>query len=62
MLSRKGVEQTIISLKQQQGITLDDQDLLNIRTSVALMLDAKKRHRQRMNAPAYQWKKPALRR
>ncbi|MFB9085809.1 hypothetical protein ACFFW8_09455 [Erwinia tracheiphila] len=41
MLSRKGVEQTIISLKQQQGITLDDQDLLNIRTSVALMLDAK---------------------
>ncbi|RAP70398.1 hypothetical protein ACZ87_01812 [Candidatus Erwinia dacicola] len=41
---------------------MDDQDLLNIRTGVALMLDVKKRHRQRMNSPDYQWKKPALRR
>lgn len=62
MLDRQTIEQALISAAQQQGFTLNGKDLLDIRTSVAASLDAKERHRLRMNTPAYQWKKPAPRR
>ncbi|MFT2793581.1 hypothetical protein ACMV5I_26480 [Serratia sp. T13T92] len=62
MLDRQAIELTLISAAQQQGFTLNGKDMLDIRTSVAASLAAKDRHRQRMNTPAYQWKKPEPRR
>ncbi|MCD1125339.1 hypothetical protein LPW36_04745 [Jinshanibacter sp. LJY008] len=58
MLDHQTVELTLIEVANQQGLTLDGKDLLDIRTRVAATLAAKERHRQRMKAPAYQWKKP----
>lgn len=62
MLSRDVIEKTIINAAHQQGHSLSNHELLDIRIGVAATLAAKERHRQRMNAPAYQWKKPAARR
>ncbi|MDQ9127636.1 hypothetical protein RDT67_14480 [Serratia fonticola] len=62
MLNSETIEQTLISAARQQGLKLNGKDLLDIRTNVAVSLAAKERHRQRMSAPAYQWKKPAPRR
>jgi hypothetical protein len=62
MLDRQTIEQALISAARQQGFTLDGKDLLELRTSVAASLAAKERHKQRMTAPVYQWKKPAPRR
>ncbi|EMX2855231.1 hypothetical protein ACVSUB_16890 [Yersinia enterocolitica] len=52
MLDRHIVELTLISAAQRQGLTLNGKDLLDVSRT------AKERYRQRMNAPAYQWKKP----
>lgn len=62
MLSRDVIEKTIISAAQRQGLDLNDNDLLDIRTGVAASLAAKERHKQRMNSPAYQWARPTPRR
>ncbi|WP_419236466.1 hypothetical protein [Serratia fonticola] len=62
MLDRQAIELALISAAQQQGLTLNGKDLLDIRTRVAAALVIKERHRQRMVAPYYQWKKPAPRR
>ena len=62
MLDHHAIEQALISTARQQGLELNGKDLLDLRTSVAATLAAKERHRQRMTAPAYQWKKPAPRR
>lgn len=62
MLDHQAIEQTLISAARQQGLTLDGKDLLENRTSIAASLAAKERHKQRMSAPAYQWKKPAPKR
>ncbi|WP_426722282.1 hypothetical protein [Enterobacter cloacae complex sp. 310G5] len=45
-------------IASREGHELNGQDRLLIRTKTATVLAAKKRHRQRMEAPAYQWKKP----
>ncbi|WP_308561812.1 hypothetical protein [uncultured Klebsiella sp.] len=58
MLNREDIEITLISLAAKQGLSLNGKDLLDIRTQVATALAAKDRHRQRMAAPTYQWKKP----
>ncbi|MER3011858.1 hypothetical protein ABTW51_23055 [Serratia nematodiphila] len=62
MLDHHAIEQALISSAHQQGVELNGKDLLDLRTSVAVTLAAKERHRQRMTAPTYQWKKPAPRR
>ncbi|WP_134706258.1 hypothetical protein [Rahnella sp. CJA17(1/100)] len=59
MLSRKHIETTLISLAEKQGLRLNGKDLLDIRTQVAAALEAKERHRQRMNTGVFQWNKPA---
>jgi hypothetical protein len=56
------MELALISVAKREGLTLNGKDLLDIRTNVSMALAAKERHRQRMNTPAYQWKKPAPRR
>nr|WP_249414730.1 hypothetical protein [Enterobacter roggenkampii] len=45
-----------------QGYALNAADMLEIRSRVAGTLAAKERHNQRMTAPEYRWRKPALRR
>ncbi|NCG50177.1 hypothetical protein [Serratia fonticola] len=62
MLSRDAIVKTIISAVEQQGLELNGKELLEIRTRVSTTLTAKERHRQRMNAPDYQWRKPKPRR
>ncbi|EMW2838918.1 hypothetical protein ACS78V_15770 [Yersinia enterocolitica] len=62
MLKHELIENMLIAVAQRQGMELDNKDLLDIRTKVAATLAAEERHRQRMNSPAYQWKKPASRR
>lgn len=62
MLDHKTIEQTIVHLAKENGVNLDRKDMLELRTRVAMTLAAKERHRQRMSAPAYQWKRPAPRR
>ena len=62
MLDHKTIEQTIVHLAKENGVTLDRKDMLELRTRVAMTLAAKERHRERIAAPNYQWKKPAPRR
>ncbi|EQA1679857.1 hypothetical protein OZ396_RS17900 [Enterobacter roggenkampii] len=58
MLKHKKIELVLEAMAHQLGHELNGQDRLLIRTKTAAVLAAKKRHRQRMEAPAYQWKKP----
>ncbi|MCS4272105.1 MULTISPECIES: hypothetical protein [Raoultella] len=58
MLKQKKIEATIEELARLQGHELNAVDMLELRLRVAGALAAKKRHRQRMEAPPYQWKKP----
>lgn len=58
MLKKETLESAIISAAKLQGNELNGQDKLLIRTSVAACLAAKERHRQRMDAEPYQWRKP----
>lgn len=62
MLDKKVLEKTITEVIRRQGHSLNGKELLDIRTGIALSLEAKQRHRQRMTSPPYQWKKPAPRR
>ncbi|HBL7133900.1 TPA: hypothetical protein LSW83_004086 [Serratia marcescens] len=62
MLSPTTIEMAVISAAKQQGKELNGKDLLDIRTGIAASLAAKERHRKRMNAPEYQWKRPTPRR
>lgn len=62
MLSPETIEAAVIIAAKQQGKELNGKDLLDIRTGIAVSLAAKERHRRRMNAPEYQWKRPTPRR
>ena len=58
MLKHKKIESVIDEMARQLGHELNGQDKLVIRTKTAMVLAAKQRHRQRMEAPPYQWRKP----
>lgn len=58
MLKYKKTEAVIGEMAHQLGHELNGQDRLLIRTKTAMVLAAKERYRQRMEAPPYQWKKP----
>lgn len=62
MLDHQTIEAAIIAVVEQQGTELNGRDRLAIRTQLAATLAATERHKQRMRAPAYQWKKPTPRR
>lgn len=62
MLKHKKIEAVIDEMARQLGHELNGQDRLLIRTRVAASVAAKDRHRQRMTAPEYRWRKPAPRR
>lgn len=62
MLKSDVIESAIAEMLAKQGQGLNASDMLELRCRVAGTLAAKERHRQRMNAPAYEWKRPAPRR
>lgn len=62
MLDRETIELTMIEIASQNGEPLDRHTLYTIRTGVAQVLLAKERHKKRMTAPDYKWKKPTPRR
>ena len=45
-------------IASREGHELNGQDKLVVRTKTAMVLAAKQRHRQRIEAPPYQWRKP----
>ena len=59
MLKQKKIEAVIEELARLQGHELNAADMLELRWRVAGTLAAKERHRQRMTALDFQWKKPA---
>ncbi|GKQ09779.1 hypothetical protein RZP29_20510 [Klebsiella quasipneumoniae subsp. similipneumoniae] len=58
MLKQKKIEAAIEELARLQGHELNSADMLELRCRVAGTLAAKERHRQRMTAPTFLWKKP----
>ncbi|ENU4230116.1 hypothetical protein ACE3IK_07255 [Enterobacter hormaechei subsp. xiangfangensis] len=58
MLDRTVLEKAIIVAAELQGHELNGRDRLMVRNRVATCLAAKERHRQRMDAEPYQWRKP----
>ena len=58
MLNQKKIEAAIEELARLQGHELNSADMLELRCRVAGTLAAKERHRQRMTAPTFLWKKP----
>lgn len=62
MLDHDTLELTILKIVRQKGEPLDRHMLYTIRNSVAQTLQAKERHKQRMNTPDFTWQKPAPRR
>lgn len=58
MLDHKTLEATLIAAAELEGFRLSAHDRMIIRNKVASTLSGKERHRQRMNAPEYEWKKP----
>nr|WP_196015423.1 hypothetical protein [Klebsiella variicola] len=62
MLKNATIEAVILEMARKEGIEMNGQDRLLIRTRVAASVAAKDRHRQRMTAPEYRWCKPAPRR
>ncbi|PHH48664.1 hypothetical protein [Pluralibacter gergoviae] len=62
MLDRATLELTMLEIVRQSGDRIDDHTRYTIRTGLRQALQAKERHRRRMTAPAYQWKKPTPRR
>jgi hypothetical protein len=57
-LSHEALNAVLTEMAHQQGHALNAQDRLILRTRITASLAAKERHRQRMNAASYQWKKP----
>lgn len=51
-------EEVLIAMARMKGEPLNGNEQLELRTWIATAMAAKKRHRQRMNSPAFEWKKP----
>ncbi|EPF6161719.1 hypothetical protein MWS90_003640 [Citrobacter sedlakii] len=58
MLKQETIEAVIAEIAHLQGHELNEQEMLQLRIRVAACLSAKERHRQRMSAKPFQWKKP----
>lgn len=62
MLKSATIEAVILEMARKEGIEMNGQDRLLIRTRVAASVAAKDRYCQRMTAPEYHWRKPIPRR
>ncbi len=57
-MNQKVLVHALVEMARLQGHEFNGQDRLLIRTKTAAVLAAKQLHRQRMEAPLYQWRKP----
>ncbi|EPO9622959.1 hypothetical protein ACUIZJ_001710 [Enterobacter kobei] len=57
MMKHETIEAVLKEMARQQGHELNGNDMLKVRTHIATALAAKERHRQRMNAKPYLWRK-----
>ncbi|WP_135683057.1 hypothetical protein [Klebsiella quasipneumoniae] len=62
MLKNATIEAVILEMARKEGIEMNEQARLLLRTRVATSVAAKDRHRQLMSAPEYHWRKPTPRR
>lgn len=51
-------EEVLIVMARMKGEPLNGNDRLLLRTRIATAMAAKERYRQRINSPAFEWKKP----
>ncbi|HGK4426240.1 TPA: hypothetical protein ACJ2TD_001826 [Klebsiella pneumoniae] len=58
MLKHETLISAIEVAAELRGFSLNGQERLVVRTRVDTALAAKERHRQRLEAPPYQWRKP----
>ncbi|WP_413535742.1 hypothetical protein [Rahnella inusitata] len=58
MLDQETLELTLLEIASQSGEPMDRHTLFTVRNDLRNALAAKERHRLRMTAPTYQWKKP----
>lgn len=58
MLKPKTLEAAVIEAARLSGHELNGQERMIVRTRVGCVLAAKERHRQRMSAEPYQWRRP----
>lgn len=58
MLNRKKIEAALIAVASKEGLVLNGQDKLVMRTSLSTVLAAREPHRQRMSTGEFQWKNP----
>jgi hypothetical protein len=57
MLNRKKIEAALMALASKEGLVLNGQDKLVMRTSLSTILAAKELHRRRMNSGEFNWMK-----
>ncbi|HHA1934670.1 TPA: hypothetical protein ACOEP6_003133 [Enterobacter ludwigii] len=59
MTKSKTIEAAMLQIARKEGIELNGQDKLVMRTQIAQNAAARKRHNDRMTAGPYEWKRPA---
>lgn len=59
MSNMKSLEAAALDIARKEGIELNGQDKLVIRTHLAQSASARRRYRERMDAGPYEWKRPA---
>ncbi len=62
MLDRQTLEIPLLRIARQNGEPMDKHTLYTIRNGVAQAFQAKERHCQRLAAPEYKWRRPAVER
>lgn len=58
MLKQKVIEAALIEAARLSGHELSNQEKLILRSRISATLDARERHRQRINACQFEWNKP----
>ncbi|WP_234262344.1 hypothetical protein [Klebsiella aerogenes] len=60
MPNMKSLEATALGIARKEGVELNGQERLVIRTHLAQSVSARRRYREQMEAKPYEWKKPAV--
>lgn len=60
MLTNNTIEAVILEIARKEGIELNGQDKLVLRTKIAQKVAAKKRYQDRINADVFEWKRPEI--
>lgn len=60
MLTNNTIEAVILEIARKEGIELNGQDKLVLRTKIAQKVSAKKRYHDRINADVFEWKRPEI--